>query len=635
MTDTLASLMHTVAVKFLGDPNPKLSSAVNLRWGAPGSMSVDLEKGTWFSHEDGGGGGVIDLIRRCDPKANLQEVLVSFGVPAQERRELLALPSNRVLSTMTFDYFDAGGVLAYQVIRRQMSDGGKQFRQQRPGPGGGVVYDMKGVAPLPYNLPKILASSGALFVVEGEKCADAMSAIGLLATTNSGGAKNWRSELNHHLAGRSVVIIPDNDPPGEAHAFHVAQQLLGVAAEIRLLRLPGLKPKGDVADWLEAGGTRKDLIALAQAAPPWSAEAQTPVEPALDTGAPLFDLIPFDDLPEVKIRWLVKDLLPAGGFHNLFGQSGSFKSFVAFYFSAMIATGQEAFGRPTEQGAVVYVASEGKPGLKARRDALVKHYSLPPGTPIWFLPDQIDLRSTGADAERFVETVRRAQIQPVLIVIDTLNRAFSGGNENNSDDMGRFIRLCGWIQGQLECALMIVHHSGKDESKGARGHSSLRAATDAEIEVTKLSAIGDPNRRGSLTVTKQKDGEDGATVTYQLLEIETQPGGIVAGSDRVTSLVVVPTQDPPKAPRRLTKDEQAVLAAVDKALGEAGETVGISVIPIGAKVVRRELAREYFCQSCPLEEKAARSAFDRGMRLLIGANQVGFSRPWIWRSVSL
>lgn len=648
MSDKFAPLMETVARKYLGDPNAHLSTpGKELRFGRQGSMSIDLVKGTFFNHEAGTGGGVAELIAQLAPGGNVVDILEKdFGLPKEQRQALLTLPQTpRVSSVIEYDYFDQDGVLRYQAIRRTMSDGTKQFRQSRPGPDGKPVYDLKGVEPLPYNLPRLLKTSGALFIVEGEKCVEAMTQAGLLATTNSGGAKNWKPELNQWFQGRSVVIIPDNDAPGEAHARHVAEQLQGVADEIRILRLPNLPPKGDVADWLVLGGDRKRLVELASAAEPWTPEQAQVEQPAAPGDGKLFELIAFDDLPEVKIKWLVKDLLPAQGFHNLFGQSGTYKSFVALYLSTMIASGQPAFGKDVTQGAVVYVAGEGKAGLKARRDAIAKQYKLMPGTPIFFLSDQIDLRSTPADAEKLVATIEAAGIHPTLLVIDTLNRAFSGGNENNSDDMGNFIRLTGWIQNRLNAAVMIVHHSGKDESKGARGHSSLRAALDAEIEVTRLSELGDDDRRGSMTVTKQKDGEDGQTFNYELLEIETKPGSVVTGSDAVSSLVVVPSEAQEArggaaGGKKTRLPDAAVIAlkALTKAIEEAGEVVHSEQIPRGTRCVKIALFKQYHRQMTGLDEAKmdrkdadkARKERDRALQKLQGCGQVGIWDPFVW-----
>ena len=91
--------------------------------------------------------------------------------------------------------------------------------QRRHDGTGGYIYNLKYVDPVPYNLPMIMqASDEPVFVVEGEKCADALMAAGLIATTNSGGAGKWSDAFSEYLQGRDVIILPDNDAPGMKHA---------------------------------------------------------------------------------------------------------------------------------------------------------------------------------------------------------------------------------------------------------------------------------------------------------------------------------------------------------------------------------------------------------------------------------
>lgn len=260
---------------------------------------------------------------------------------------------------------------------------------------------------------------------------------------------------------------------------------------------------------------------------------------------PRIHLIPWDDLPEIKVRWLIKDLIPAGGFSALYGKPGSYKSFVALYLAAAIATGSEAFGRETTQGDVIYIAGEGGAGLKKRRDALMRKYDLAPGTRVHFLRAQLNLRSTEDDAAALVLAIRALNLNPALVIIDTLARAFAGGNENASEDMGAFITVTGKLQEALgHPTILVVHHSGKDEARGMRGHSALLGAVDTELEVVKLTEDDAPERAGKVTVTKQKDGEDGFSLTYCLEFVQTGAVDPTEGS-----LVVVPG-DPPKAPAK-------------------------------------------------------------------------------------
>jgi len=121
---------------------------------------------------------------------------------------------------------------------------------------------VKGVRAVPYRLPELIAAVAqgkTIFITEGEKASDAVATLGAVATTNAGGSKKIRNELVPFFKGADVVILPDNDEAGEKHLGVVAEKLRTVAARIRVLRLPGLPPKGDVFDWIAAGGTLEDL----------------------------------------------------------------------------------------------------------------------------------------------------------------------------------------------------------------------------------------------------------------------------------------------------------------------------------------------------------------------------------------
>ena len=121
---------------------------------------------------------------------------------------------------------------------------------------------------VPYRLPELLANPKRfVFVPEGEKDVDNSAGINLLATCNSGGAGKWTPEHAQYLRGRRVFILPDNDKAGHDHAAKVALSLIGKATSIKIIELPGLPEKGDVSDWLEAGGTREKLVELAEATP--------------------------------------------------------------------------------------------------------------------------------------------------------------------------------------------------------------------------------------------------------------------------------------------------------------------------------------------------------------------------------
>jgi hypothetical protein len=182
--------------------------------------------------------------------------------------------SSRGTLVKAYDYRDASGALVYQACRFEP----KNFIQRRPDGNGGWTYNLQGIKPVPYRLPEILAAGifDAVFVAEGEKDCDYLAALGLVATCNSGGAGKWKPEFAEWLADRDVYVLPDNDEAGEKHAQQVAASVHGKASSVRIVRLPGLSHKGDVSDWLAAGGTKNELLQLCEAAELW-----TPIPEAL------------------------------------------------------------------------------------------------------------------------------------------------------------------------------------------------------------------------------------------------------------------------------------------------------------------------------------------------------------------
>ncbi len=176
-----------------------------------------------------------------------------------------------------YDYHNADGELLFQVCRTA----DKRFFQRRPNGRGGWINGLKGVKPVLYRLPEVVAAveaGGTVFIPEGEKDVNNLARLGLAATTSPMGAGKWRSSYNEALKGANVVVLPDADDPGRKHAEQVAQSLHGVAANVKLLELPNLPVKGDVTDWLNAGGSKAELLKLAAEAPAWEAgpEAEEP-----------------------------------------------------------------------------------------------------------------------------------------------------------------------------------------------------------------------------------------------------------------------------------------------------------------------------------------------------------------------
>jgi hypothetical protein len=183
----------------------------------------------------------------------------------------------------TYDYTDERGQLLYQTIRYVPKD----FSQRRPDGRGDWIWNLQGVRRVLYRLPELLAAplTEPVFVVEGEQDADRLRQQGLTATTSAMGAQaKWRPEYNEVLHGRRVVLLPDNDAPGRQHMEDVQRNLEGVALSVVVLTLPDLPPKGDVSDWLDAGGTRHALLEMVAALPAQERCARNPQKPQRKRG---------------------------------------------------------------------------------------------------------------------------------------------------------------------------------------------------------------------------------------------------------------------------------------------------------------------------------------------------------------
>jgi putative DNA primase/helicase len=229
--------------------------------------------------------GQDKVLLHCFAGCTYDEIVTGLGLQPADLSLHHPTTNGRKQIVKTYEYFDAEGSLAHETVRYDPKD----FRQRRPDPANPGVYlwRLKGIELVLYHLPDVLAAvqrGETVYLCEGEKDADALQALGLMATCNAMGAKKWRKSYTETLRGAEVVILPDNDTPGRQHAELVAQSLDGTAHSVKVLALPNLPDKGDVSNWLQAGGTVAQLQAMGDATPLWtSTTAQTPA--AIPTGA--------------------------------------------------------------------------------------------------------------------------------------------------------------------------------------------------------------------------------------------------------------------------------------------------------------------------------------------------------------
>jgi hypothetical protein len=271
------------------------------------------------------GQALIHCHAGCEPEhvvAVLGWTLADLYPPHAER---VSQNDRRRRIVATYDYRAEDGSLLFQAVRFEP----KGFAQRRPDGTGGWLWNLADVRHVPYRLPELLAADPAAWVVivEGEKDADCLAALGLTATANAAGAGKWRLELSQHLRGRRVCIVPDHDEAGEKHATTVLRSLAGIATEVRVLRLPNLPPKGDVSDWLAAGGTRGDLDRLIAEAPAWEpGDTTAGASPAEPPRAVRLVVQSLSAVTSQQVEWDWHRWLPRGKFHLLGGYAGDGKS---------------------------------------------------------------------------------------------------------------------------------------------------------------------------------------------------------------------------------------------------------------------------------------------------------------------
>ena len=231
--------------------------------------------------------------------------------------------------------------------------------------------------------------------------------------------------------------------------------------------------------------------------------------------------------PVLNSNWLVKKVIPAEGLGVIFGRPGSGKTFSVMDIAMHIAAGMQWRGMKVKQSAISYVSPEaGRLGVN-RVIGWCKHHGIEWPQGFRLSPAGINLCSSSEDATALINDIQANQPDCRLVVIDTLNRAMAGGDENSGEDMGQFVQMCDHIAKVLRCFVLVVHHSGKDAAKGSRGHSSLLGAVSLELEVTKEQ--GEP---GTIKVTKMRDGEDGAEYGF---DIDSIPLGVDEDGEEVTT----------------------------------------------------------------------------------------------------
>lgn len=301
---------------------------------------------------------------------------------------------------------------------------------------------------IPYHLPAVIEAE-TVYIVEGEKDADNLMDLGLVATSAPEGAGKWRDEMNHWFAGKEIIILADNDKPGRDHAVQVEGALRGIAASVRTVHFPMLAEKGDVSDFLDLGNGKAELLAH--------------IAGHVEQDAPIPNRLSARELMKLEFppkREIIKGIIPAGCI-ILVGAPKVGKSWFVLQAATAVAAGSDFLGAPTEQGDVLYLALED--GFARLQSRLMMQASgcideIPEG---FDLQTEIPLADKGGLA--VIEEWLQDHPKASMVIVDVLKmfRATRSAKTNPYDQDYADIRPLTALAQKYKVAIVIVHHTNK------------------------------------------------------------------------------------------------------------------------------------------------------------------------------
>lgn len=446
--------------------------------------------------------------------------------------------------------------------------------------------------------------TGRAYIVEGIGQAWAVNhATGCAAVVCFGASRMAtvaRTLRTLHPTAR-LVIVPDKGK--ESDAGKIAAAVSG-----EWVAMPDDKPGNyDANDFAQEFGTSALLALLERVNAP-------EMRYRLLSGADLCNAAP--------MRWMVRGVLPLEGLAALYGASGSGKSFLMLDIAAAVAGGApEWFGRRVTPAPVTFVCLEGEAGTGKRIKAWSLHHSKPVPDALRFITQPFDMLSD--DVNDLAKAVIAGGGARGLVILDTLNRAAPGADENSSVDMGKLIAAAKELQSLTGGLVLLVHHTGKDSTKGLRGHSSLYAALDGAIEVT-----ANDNRR-AWSVAKSKDDVTGDAHPFKL---EIVPVGNDDEGEEITSCVVVSDDSGgTNQGKRITLGTNQKIAR--EVLGEPlrkSHHTGKDGAPRSRPCIPYDDAVDAVAERMPTDAGHRKSRAKTAISGLISKGILGMKGDWLW-----
>ncbi|MCL5734820.1 MAG: AAA family ATPase [Actinobacteria bacterium] len=403
-----------------------------------------------------------------------------------------------------YEYRDERGELLYQVVRYEP----KAFLQRRPDGNGGWKWNLGDVRRVLYRLPEVvkgIRNGDFVFVVEGEKDADTLRGLGLVATCNPGGAGKWRDDMSQALRGAKVVVLADNDDAGRRHAQKVVESLRGTSESVEELRLPDLPERGDVSDWVAAGGTADDLLRLVS-----NLEPQTQ-----SFGVRLCNVT------ARSCQWLWPGYIPQGKLALLDGDPGTGKSWFCLDLAARVSAGlpMPFCDEARDPAGVLILAGEDDP-----RDTVRPRLLAAGGDPVRvFLPGvdpSTGIWAGGSPLQGNLEPLRRAilEMHARLIIVDPLMGFLPSNVDSHKDqDVRRVLQPLSALAAQTGATILVVRHLNKSCGTHAlyRGGGTIGIIGAARVAHLLGLHPEDPNRR-VLAPIKSNVGPLSRSLTFRI-----------------------------------------------------------------------------------------------------------------------
>jgi AAA domain-containing protein/helix-turn-helix resolvase-like protein len=408
-------------------------------------------------------------------------------------REKCGLPAFKLngkakTRVVAYDYTDEQGQLLFQVVRFEPKD----FRQRRPDGNNGWIWSIGETRRVLYHLVEVaeaIAAERPIFIAEGEKAADALRGIGVTATCSPHGAGKWRREHAESLRGADVVILPDNDEPGEQHCEIVRGHLLGIAAKVRVLKLPDLPPKGDAFDWIEAGGTADRLWQLVEAVHPEEAKKPETHEARLRP----FDIHDLFKLEIPERQMILDPIIPEKGLAMLYASRGIGKTYLACAISYAIATGTKFLKWEASKPRKVLHCDGEMPAaeLRDRFEQLMAGGNVEPqpGMLNVLTADLIEMGIGNLASIKVQQEIDDLLNGIELLVLDNLSSLTTVIRDNEGESWNP---IQGWLLRlrRRGVSVLLVHHAGKGGDQ--RGTSRREDVLDTSLSLRRPSDYQTP-----------------------------------------------------------------------------------------------------------------------------------------------